>query len=122
MSRPYFVRGITAGKSSFAEKSDEVSVKDGNGNGSKEEDDKKDKTPAKSDVTVTVDEEGIADRIDSLPVTPGSYYRLVDTKEGLYYSSRHQGNTGFKFLNSNDKKETDTSRFGRKMEKTDRKK
>src|SRR3546814_12328659 len=55
----------------------------------------------------SVDEEGIADRIESLPVTPGSYYRLVATNEGLYYSSRTQGNNGFKFFNLNDKKETD---------------
>src|SRR3546814_3993841 len=83
---------------------------------------KKDKTPSKSDVTGTVDEEGIADRIESLPVTPCSYYRLVATNEGLYYSSRTQGNNGFKFFNLNDKKETDIGSFGNYSVTTDRKK
>src|SRR3546814_14054450 len=70
----------------------------------------------------SVDEEGIADRIESLPVTPGSYYRLVATNEGLYYSSRTQGNNGFKFFNLNDKKETDIGSFWNYSVTTDRKK
>lgn len=122
MSRPYFVRLSAAAKSPFAEKSDEVSIKDNNGDDEKDDGDKKDKASTANDVTVTVDGEGLADRIESLPVTPGSYFGLVATDDGLYYSSRARGNSGFKFFSLEDKKETDIGSFGNYSVTTDRKK
>ncbi len=121
MSRPYFVRLRADTKSPFAEKSDEVTIKDEEaGDGGDKE--KEDKTSSKSDVTVTVDEVGLADRIESLPVTPGSYYRIVATSEGLFYSSRTRGNSGFKFFHLKDKKETDIGSFENYSITNDRKK
>src|SRR5690606_12518455 len=122
MSRPYFVRLSAAAKSPYAEKSDEVSIKDNNGDDEKDDGDKKDKASTANDVTVTVDGEGLADRIESLPVTPGSYLGLVATDDGLYYSSRARGNSGFKFFSLEDKKETDIGSFGNYSVTTDRKK
>ncbi|MGV3761238.1 S41 family peptidase [Parapedobacter sp.] len=122
MSRPYFVRLTATDKSPFAEKSDEVSVNDNDGNSDKEKDDEKEKSPSENDTTVKVDEEGLADRIESLPVTPGSYYRLIATNDGLYYSSHTNGDSGFKFFDLKDRKETDIGSFGNYSVTTDRKK
>ena len=122
MSRPYVVRLRASTESPFAEKSDEVSVNEDEVADGKANDDQKEKETPETDVTITVDEAGLADRIESLPVTPGSYYGLVATNEGLYYSSRTGGNGGFKFFNLKEKKETDIGRFGSYSVTTDRKK
>ncbi|WP_257666660.1 S41 family peptidase [Parapedobacter tibetensis] len=109
MSRPYFVR-LTAGITSpFAEESDEVAVKTAtDGDDKKEGDAKKAEGAAKGGVTITVDEEGLADRIESLPVTPGSYFGLVASEDGLYYS---RGGSGLTFFSLTDKKETEIGNF-----------
>ena len=120
MSRPYFVRLSAAAKSPFAAESDEVAVKNNTDDDSRTKD--KDEKPAEKDVTVIVDEEGLADRIESLPVAPGSYFRLVATDEGLYYSSSNRGNRGFHFFSLTDKKETDIGDFGNYSVSPDRKK
>src|SRR5690606_32041462 len=122
MSRPYFVRLSAASKSPFAEKSDEVILNNDDEKSDKKDNGEKEETPSRTDITVMVDEAGLADRIERLPVTPGSYYGLVATTEGLYYSSRIHGNSGFKFFNLKDKKETDIGSFGNYSVTTDRKK
>lgn len=122
MSRPYFVRLSAASKSPFAEKSDEVILNNDDEKSDKKDNGEKEETPSRTDITVMVDEAGLADRIERLPVTPGSYYGLVATTEGLYYSSRTHGNSGFKFFNLKDKKETDIGSFGNYSVTTDRKK
>ncbi len=110
MSRPYFVRLSADTKSPFAETSDEVAVKASS-------DDKKGSTDSKpagapqTGVTVKVDEEGLADRIESLPVTPGSYFGLIPVEDGVYYYARTVGGGGFKFFGLNDKNETEIGSF-----------
>ena len=116
MSRPYFARLSATDKSPFEEESDEVSVKDSDNKG------KEEKPTTADQVTVTVDEEGLADRIESLPVAPGSYYGLIATNDGLYYSAYGSGNGGLKFFSLEDKKETDIGSFGIYSVTNDRKK
>lgn len=120
MSRPYLVRLSASTKSPFTEESDEVTVKT---NKEKEEnEDKKAENAAKNGVIITVDEEGLADRVESLPVSPGSYFGLVATEDGLYYSSAGTNGRGFKFFNLSDKKETEIGTFGSYAVSPDRKK
>lgn len=122
MSRPYFVRLSADSPSPFTEKSDEVSVIDDDKKSDNADDSEKAETPSKANITVTVDEAGLANRIESLPVSPGAYHGLVATNEGLYYSSRTAGNSGFKFFNLKEKKETDIGNFGNYSVTNDRKK
>lgn len=105
MSRPYMVRLNNAGESPFANKSDEVAVD------STASTDKKSKDRANGEVTVTVDEAGLADRIEGLPVAPGSYSGLVATEDGLYYSGGSRGDRAFRFFGLADKKETEIGSF-----------
>ncbi|NML23214.1 protease [Pseudoflavitalea sp. G-6-1-2] len=100
MSKPYYVRLTASGKSAFQQESDEVSIKEE----SKASDSKK----ASDSVVVTIEEEGLADRIESLPVNPGNYRTLVATNDGVYYASGSTRNApSLKFYSLKDKKEND---------------
>lgn len=103
MSRPYFARLSAGDKSPLADKNDEVSVKAGADTSSKK--------PGKG-VTVVVDEEGLADRIESLPVTPGNYGGLVPVEDGVYYYIAGRAGGGVKFFSLTDQKETEIGSFG----------
>lgn len=105
MSKPYCVRLSAAGKSAFQQESDEVSIK---------EDSKPAETKKASDtVVVTIDEEGLADRIESIPVSAGNYRTLVATNEGVYYASGSTRSApSLKFYSLKDKKENDLGIFG----------
>src|SRR5690606_6275583 len=118
MSRPYLVRLSAATQSPFAEASDEVSAL----TLEKEDNEKEVDTKKEDEVIVLVDEEGLADRIESLPVSPGAYYGLIATAEGLYYSGGSQENRGFKFFSLSDKKETEIGNFSGYAASPDRKK
>lgn len=109
MSRPYVVRLRTDTPSPFEPKNDEVTA-----SGEKPVGDGKNVDgPA-----VSIDTAGLIDRIESLPVTPGSYYGLVATNEGLYYVSRGE----LKFFSLEDGKETEIGRLGQFAVSADRKK
>ncbi|SIN92311.1 S41 family peptidase [Chitinophaga niabensis] len=107
MGRPYFARLSASDRSPLADKNDEVSVK-----GDADTSSKKTPVPAGKGVTVVVDEEGLADRIESLPVSPGSYGGLLPVEDGVYYSSGTRGPRGFKFFSLTDLKETEIGNFG----------
>lgn len=113
MSRPYFVRLSAATPSPFADKNDEVSIKNEPDTSNKKA--SAAPAPAKSaskTISITVDEAGIADRIESLPVTPGGYGGLVPVEDGLYYSVGGRAGRGFKFFSFADGKETEIGMFG----------
>ncbi len=122
MSKPYFIRLGADVKSSFQIENDEVAVKTDNAptilsttNKSKEkkENPKKESTPNEKGIDVKVDEENLADRIESLPVPAGNYYRLVAGRDGLYYTSNAPGkDRSFRYFSLNDKKETEIGDFG----------
>ncbi|MCK7555938.1 PDZ domain-containing protein [Chitinophaga sedimenti] len=99
MARPYFVRLSAAYKSPLADKDDEVN-------------EKADTTSKKGGKTVVVDEAGLADRIESLPVSPGSYGGLVPIEDGVYYFTAGRGARGLKFFSLTDLKETEIGTFG----------
>lgn len=111
MSRPYFVRLSAATASPFVDKSDEVAVKAEADTGSKKPGNADKPAGAAKGVTVVVDEEGLADRIESLPVAPGSYGGLVPVEDGVFYSSAGRGGRGFKFFSLTDQKETEIGSF-----------
>jgi len=121
MSRPYLVRLSATAQSPFAEESDEVSLADSE---KSEKENKENGNDAKKEeeVLVSIDEEGLADRIESLPVSPGVYAGLIATAEGLYYSGGSRGNRGFKFFSLADKKETEIGNFSGYAASPDRKK
>jgi len=106
MTRPYFTRLSAGDKSPLADKNDEVSVKSDADTSSK-----KTGNTAKG-VTVVVDEEGLADRIESLPVSPGNYGGLVPVEDGVYYYNVGRGGGAFKFFSLTDQKETEIGSFG----------
>jgi len=118
MSRPYLVRLSAKTPSPFAEESDEVGIIPSEKENKKNERD----TTAENGVTVTVDAEGLPDRIESLPVAPGSYTGLIATVEGVYYSGGSQGNRGFKFYNLANKQEIEIGNFNGYAASPDRKK
>ncbi len=118
MSRPYLVRLSATTQSPFAEESDEVTIATSEKEGKEKEGDAK----GEDEVIVSIDEEGLADRIESLPVSPGAYFGLIATAEGLYYSGGNQGNRGFKFFSLADKKETEIGNFSGYAASPDRKK
>lgn len=120
MSKPYFVRLAADTKSSFRIENDEVDVKEDKApepasatSKGKKETAKTEAPKANTDVAVKVDEENLADRIESLPVAAGNYYRLVATNDGVYYTSNSAGkDRSFKFFSLKDKKETEIGDFG----------
>ncbi|WP_315822682.1 S41 family peptidase [Paraflavitalea speifideaquila] len=112
MSRPYFARLSADSKSPFAEKNDEVAVKEEADTSTKKPGNSNKAAPAGKGVTVVVDEEGLADRIESLPASPGSYGGLVPVEDGVYYSSAGRSGAGVKFFSLTDLKETEIGSFG----------
>ncbi len=69
--------------------------------------------PVNPDSTViTIDEEGIADRIESLPVTPGNYVNLTAHQDGLFYATgSSRTSPSLKFYSIKEKKENDLGVF-----------
>jgi len=118
MEKPYYVRLASDVKSSFETENDEVSAKEEKAEAKtdhkdKKETDKKDSPKADKDVIVKVDEENLADRIESLPVAAGNYNRLFATAEGVYYTSNSAGkDRSLKFFALKDKKETEIGDIG----------
>jgi tricorn protease len=98
MSRPYFARLSAADRSPLADKNDEVGMKADTG--------------SKKTGPVVVDEEGLADRIESLPVAPGNYGGLVPVEDGVYFYTAGRGGGALKFFSLTDQKETEIGSFG----------
>ncbi|HEX5026836.1 MAG TPA: PDZ domain-containing protein [Agriterribacter sp.] len=123
MAKPYMVPLAAETTSPFQVENDEVSIKEdtpeADKNPSKKEKTKSpDKKESKADETNTgipeikIDEPGLTDRIESLPVSAGNYYGLTATKEGLYYVASSLQSTGsFKFFDLKDRKETEVGSF-----------
>lgn len=119
MAKPYFVRLSADAKSSFQIENDEVATKAdaptekpvATDSKAKKETPKKEST--ENAIVVKVDEENLADRIESLPVSPGFYYRLVAGTDGLYYTSGSSDKPStMKFFSLKDKKENEIGEFG----------
>ena len=109
MSKPYMVRLSDSTASRFETENDEVTIKDGDKTAQgKKDNSKKEDNKNSQPITVSVDEPGLTDRIESLPVAPGNYMGLVPTPSGLYYlSSSSSSAPAFKYFDFEDKKETD---------------
>ncbi|MBO9634308.1 MAG: PD40 domain-containing protein [Chitinophagaceae bacterium] len=119
MSKPYFVRLTNSSKSAFQQESDEVSIKEGAAP-PKAPDANKAANP--DSIVITIDEEGIADRIESLPVTPGNYNSLTPYTDGVFYATGSSRNSpSLKFYSLKDKKENDLGVFAQ-IEISDNKK
>ena len=123
MARVYVARLSASAPSLFVPEEDEVSVakdtsstgeapaakgaaagKKGAAAGKKEE--------KPGGVVVSVDAEGLADRIESLPVSPGFYRRLQPVANGVYYfSGSTKVNGALRLFTLKDKKETEIGEF-----------
>jgi tricorn protease len=90
MARPYLVTLAKATASPFAPKSDEVSVEAATKDEKKGKDkkDAKEKEETKEPEPITVDGDGIQERIAAIPVTPSGYDALACVGDKLYYT-RH---------------------------------
>ncbi|CAG5011883.1 Tricorn protease [Dyadobacter sp. CECT 9275] len=123
MDKLYVVRLARDVKSSFQIENDEAGVKPDSSSTSKTDESVKSKNkknppakegikPASGDAIVKIDEAGLADRIESLPVSAGSYFRLVPSEEGIYYTTTATGKQrAFKYFSLKDKKESDIGDF-----------
>ena len=119
MDKIYVVRLSKDAKSSFQIENDEVTIKaDTTTTAKKPASDakKKDAKPEPVKDTdiklVKVDEEGLADRIESLPVPAGFYNRLVPSQDGIYYTSGSANKKrSFRFYSLEDKKENEVGDF-----------
>lgn len=104
MSKPYFVRLAANAKSAFQQENDEVSIKEGAAPAPKPAD----ASRSSDTITMSIDEEGLADRIESLPVAAGNYFNIVAHNDGLFYTAMSARTTpAFKFYSLKDKKEND---------------
>ncbi|GAA4803240.1 S41 family peptidase [Olivibacter ginsenosidimutans] len=121
MTRPYFVRLAKDVVSPFEAENDEVKIETDTVS-DKKMDKKKEASPKDEEHVVRIDEEGLADRIESLPVIPGNYANLVASNEGLYYMSHSMHGGGLKFYALKDKKENVIGSFGNYQVSPDRKK
>ena len=122
MSKPYVVRLAAETKSYFENESDEIALpQDSLPN--KTASTKKEETKKTASSDLTIDEEGLADRIESLPVPAGNYYNLIATPSGLYYSVSKMGvPASFNYFSLKDKKETVIGDFTGYAYNQDRKK
>lgn len=115
MSKPYLVRLAAATRSPFQYENDEVSIQSDSSATPKTANKNTPAAtpaPAGNKVSIVVDETGLADRIESLPVSPGNYYNLVATEDGLYYAATAMGSPGsFKYFDLKEKKETESGNF-----------
>lgn len=110
MTKIYFVTLSKDAKSPFEPKSDEVTIKD---EGKKDE--KKDeKKPDAKSVTVSIDFDGITDRVIELPSSAGQYFNLSVTGNKVFYMKRKSSDRGAKlWLYELDKqKETEIGEIG----------
>ncbi len=131
MGKPYMVRLAENVKSSFQTENDEVLVKTDTVPAAIKVASKKQKEPVAeknaskpgSKPVVKIDEQGLVDRIESLPVPPGNYSGLVATNDGLYYTtSPARLLTTFKYFSLKDKKESDVGNFNGYTVSADQKK
>lgn len=130
MSKPYMVQLSAATQSPFQIENDEVSIKENTSTATKSSSQKdKNKTAKQTNnqsdsvPQVQIDETGLTDRIESLPVAAGNYYNLTATSEGLYYVASSLRKPGsLKFFDLKEKKETDIGDFNNYSISNDRKK
>lgn len=128
MSKPYMVALSDTISSYFSIENDEVAIKEvDKSKPSKKTTEKKEnsikESSALEQIIISVDEKGLTDRIESLPVTPGNYWGLMTTQEGLYYSTSSTHSTpSFKYFDLKDKKETEVGNFAGYGVSFDRKK
>lgn len=148
MDKPYFVRLSADTKSVFENENDEVVVKEDKNVDELTEPGAKNetltgnrkakqtlmaKTPADTikkpaaevskNVVVKVDEEGMADRIESLPVIAGNFYGICAVADGLYYTNASiQSPPTLKLFSFKDKKEIEIGQFNGYATSADNKK
>jgi tricorn protease len=109
MDRIYFVRLAKDTPSPFALTNDEVRIVDTP---------MTPKTTDKKPEEMHIDLDGLADRVESLPVGPGNFGMLIPVEGGIYY----RGMGGIKFYDLAAKSETDLGIFGGLIVSPDRKK
>jgi len=112
MTHPYFVRLTKNVASPFEAENDEVQIEADTTSDKKTDKRKKAEPQTKDEHAIVIDEDGLADRIESLPVAPGNYYNLVANNEGLYYLNHSPNGGGLKFYDIKDKKENLIGSFG----------
>ncbi len=83
MEKVYVIWLAKDAKSPFETKDDEVAVKDDT---AKTTTPKKAVDPPEATNTVKVDEEGIMDRVEALPIPAGNYYSVWPQANGIYYT------------------------------------
>ncbi len=109
MAKVYFVTLAKATPSPFKSVDDEVNTDDKD---SKDTKDTKDKDAAA--VTVTVDQDGIIDRIIGLPITAGSYWNIQTADNCVYYcrTTANDPKTSLMVFDLKEKKETNLGEYG----------
>lgn len=121
MTKVYLITLAKDTKSPFEPENDEVTIVQ------KTDDSGVNKTPEKKEekkeqkevdkdkkIEVKIDFEGIIDRVIEVSPSPGSYWNLVPTNEGVYYtfSSSMSGQPVMKFFDLKTKKETEMGNAG----------
>jgi tricorn protease len=113
MSGIYMVTMARATASPFAPKSDEVKIADAGKESAPGKEEKKEKKP-ESKPAMTVDAEGIQQRIVALPVAAGGYRNLTAVGEKLFYVRQGARDGGPKLMvyDLEKQKETELGDFG----------
>jgi tricorn protease len=127
MTKVYFVTLAKATANPFAPVNDEVTVKkeeETKGEGKKEEGKKEEGKKEEGKKDVTVDLDGIIDRIVALPVDAGTYFNLSCIGDNVYYikGGRQGRQGGLMTFNLKDQKESQVGEFGNYEISADQKK
>jgi tricorn protease len=107
MSRIYFVTLAKETPSPFAYENDEVTIKEEK---TEEPAEKPEEAPAEKEESkdITVDLDGIRDRIIGLPIDAARYNGIQNVGDKIYYNfDSSEGNSGIKLFDLKAKKETD---------------
>lgn len=109
MGRIYMIRLSDASKSIFESQDDEVNLQKDSTDSKKPAGKNAGKSPG---VKVEVVANGLADRVEGLPVSPGYYRNLRPVAEGIYYYSGGTKTPGsVRYFSYKDKKETEIGDF-----------
>lgn len=94
------------------ETNSEVEVKEADEEEKKEEEDEEEKNENGENNTVTVEREGIMERVENLPTSAGNYWNVQVLDHGLYYGYTASGKSpSIKYFNFSEKKETEIGSF-----------
>ena len=110
--------------SPFAPENDEVDVKEKNEDNNKQEKKDEKQQSGKQDKNITIDFDGLNNRVIRVPGKAGSYWKISPVEDAVYYmyASAKTNGASLKLYNLKKQKETDLGKIGSSLISANRKK